>query len=213
MDDSIKKITGERNKLFIKMNEHVKEYKCQRDFIKAKRDEAKADLENGVKWPYRRDCFVGDYSQNMALPWFGNEQPGVTYYYSPLSIYIFGMANYATEHLYAYVYDEGEGAKGGNNVSSLVYKHLVDVGIIKEWEDSGRVPGESLTLVFDNCPGQNKNRMVLRLPMWIVDMGLYRKCQVVFLVAGHTKNVCDRRFKDMKKDCHKTDIISILHLI
>ena len=90
-----------------------------------KRDESKADLANDVKWPNRRDCFVGDYSQNMGLPWFGNEQPGVIYYYSPLGIYVFGMANYATEHLHAYVYDEGEGAKGGNNVCSLIYVNMV----------------------------------------------------------------------------------------
>ena len=47
---------------------------------------------------------MGDYSQNFELPWFGNEQPGQTYYYSPLGIYIFGMANYATDVLTAYVW-------------------------------------------------------------------------------------------------------------
>ena len=213
VDDSIDSIVDERDLLLLKMSEHVKEWKCQRDYVQLKRDESKADLANDIKWPNRRDCFVGDYSQNMGLPWFGNEQPGVTYYYSPLGVYVFGMANYATEHLHAYVYDEGEGAKGGNNVCSLVYKHLVEEGIIKEWEDSGKVAGESCTFVFDNCAGQNKNRMMLRLPMWLVDMGIYKKVQVVFLVAGHTKNICDRRFKDMKKECHNKDIISLSHLI
>ena len=67
----------------------------------------------------------------MGLPWFENENPGVTHYYSPLGVYIFAMASYATEYLHAYVYDEGEGTKGGNIVSSLVYKCLVEEGIIK----------------------------------------------------------------------------------
>ena len=35
----------------------------------------------------------------------------------------------------------------------------------------------------------------------------------MFLVAGHTKNICDRRFKDMKKECHNKDIISLCHLV
>ena len=155
VDDSIERISDERDVLILEMSEHVKEWKCQRDYVKEKRDEAKADLDNGVKWPHRIDCFVGDYCQNMGLPWFGNEQPGVTYYYSPLSIYIFGMANYATEHLHAFVYDEGEGAKGGNNVASLVHKYLVEEGIMKEWDDSGTIPGESCSFVYDNCAGQN----------------------------------------------------------
>ena len=44
-------------------------------------------------------------------------------------------------------------------------------------------------------------------------MGIHKKVEVVFLVAGHTKNICDRRFKDMKKECHNKDIISLSHLI
>ena len=69
---------------------------------------------------------MGDYLHNMGLPWFGKEQPGVTYYYYLVfDIYVFDMAIYASEHLNEYVYGEGEYYKGGNNVSSLVYKHLV----------------------------------------------------------------------------------------
>ena len=70
---------------------------------------------------------------------------------------------------------------------SLVYKHLVEEGVIKEWEESGKIPGKSCTFVFDNCAGQNKNRMMLRLPKWLVDMGIYAMVFVVFLIAGHTK--------------------------
>ena len=56
------------------------------------------------------------------MPHHGNEQPGETYYYSPLTVNIFGITDMATEILHAYVYDEGEAAKGGNNVTSLLYK-------------------------------------------------------------------------------------------
>ena len=86
--DTIEGITDERDKLIIEMSEHVRECKAQREFVQSKRDEAKEDLENNVKWPNRRDCWVGDYSQNFGLPWFGNEQPGVAYCYSP-SVCIF----------------------------------------------------------------------------------------------------------------------------
>ena len=111
------------------------------------------DSKCGVRWPHRRDTFVGDYCQNFGLPHFGNEQPGETYYYSPLGVYIFGIVNYADEKMNAYCYHEGQGAKGGNNVCSLIYKNLEKLGIVKEWEESGKKPGRSLTLVFDNCGG------------------------------------------------------------
>ena len=212
--DTIEGITDERDTLILNMSTHVNEWKAQREFAQAKRDEAKEDLLNKVQWPNRRDCWVGDYSQNFGLPWFGNEQPGQTYYYSPLGIYIFGMANYATEVLTAYVYDEGEGAKGGDNVASLIYKYLEDEGVIKEWEDSGKEPGESCTFVFDNCAGQNKNKCVIRMAcLWLIDMGIYKTVIVLFLIAGHTKNICDRRFKDVKKECHHSDIFSMTKLI
>ena len=144
---------------------------------------------------------------------FGNEQPSEIYYYYPIAVYAFGIVNYADEQMNAYVYHEGEGAKGGNNVCSLVYKNLEDLGIVNEWKESGKKPGRGLTLVFDNCGGQNKNHMVLRLPLWLLDIGLYKEVNVIFLIAGHIKNNCDRLFKDLKKDCHKSDIFQMDTLI
>ena len=48
----------------------------------------------------------------MDLPHFGQEQPGETYYYSPLNISCFGITDFATNVLDAFVYHEGEGKKG-----------------------------------------------------------------------------------------------------
>ena len=48
------------------------------------------------------------------------------------------MANYADEKMNAFAYHEGEATKGGNNVCSLVYKNFEDIGIINEWENSGK---------------------------------------------------------------------------
>ena len=141
-------IEDERGLLILDMAEHVREWKVQREFVRTKMEEAKLDLAQNIQWPYKRYVFVGDYCQNMGLPYFGNEQVGDTYYYSPLTIYIFGMTNYATEILNAYVYHEGEAAKGGNNVTSLVWKNFETEGIIKEWKESGKLPGESLTMVL-----------------------------------------------------------------
>ena len=113
-------IVDARDTLITDMCSHVNEWKVQRELVLKCKHESVMDKKSGVHWPYRRDTFVGDYCQNFGLPHFGNEQPGETYYYSPLGVYVFGIVNYADEKMNAYAYHEGEGAKGGNNVCSLV---------------------------------------------------------------------------------------------
>ena len=68
VDDSIENIPDERDVLLIEMSKHVKEWMYQLNYVHEKIDEAKIDLDNGVKWTHRRDCVVGDYSQNKRLP-------------------------------------------------------------------------------------------------------------------------------------------------
>ena len=74
--------------------------------------------------------FVVNYGQNMELPVYNDEQPGCAYYYSPLSVYILGIVNHAHvydngkigKHMYAHIYNKGEGKKGASNVTSLIVK-------------------------------------------------------------------------------------------
>ena len=115
--------------------------------------------------------------------------------------------------LNAHVYDEGEAKKGGNNICSLIYKNLVKEGIIKQWEDSGKIPGKRLSLGCDNCAGQNKNNIVLRMGLWLVGMGIFEEVEILFLKADHTKHICDRQFNNTKKNCHNMDIFSMKTLI
>ena len=58
---------------------------------------------------------------------------------------------------------------------------------MKKWGKSGKLPGESCTFVIDNYAGQNKHRMMLRFPMRVIDMDIYKKIEVIYLIAGHTK--------------------------
>jgi len=101
------------------------------------------DLRNKVVWPYRHDMLVGDYFQNLDLPHFGGEQPGDTYYFSPLTINGFGVVDYSIEELNSYIYTEAEGKKGGNNVVSLLSNTLQKKGVFEDAERLG--PGKALT--------------------------------------------------------------------
>jgi hypothetical protein len=136
----------------------------------------------------------------MALPHFGGKQPGETYYFSPLGIYCFDMVDPTVEKLYAHLCTEGQGQKEGNNVASLIMKTLKHIDIINEDE-----AGRGLSIVMDNCGGQNKNRMVLHLALYLVEVGFFQTVKLFFLVRGHTKNPCDCMFNTLKKDYHQSN--------
>jgi hypothetical protein len=144
--------------------------------------------------------FFCDYCQNLGLPHFGGEQPGDTYYYSPLNVFCFGNvdASCSPEELYAYGYSEDVGAKGGNNVALLPMKALDDF----HWLEPDRC-GKRLSIIMDNCAGQNKNGHVLRLALLLVELQLFKMVDFIFYIRGHMKNLCDRMFNLLKKRYHK----------
>ncbi len=128
----------------------------------------------------------------MEIPVFNQEQPGTTYYYSPLKIYNLGVVDHAyvangdhnnpTEHMNVHMYHEGVMRKGANNVCSLILKTMKMNSMIQEG-----VCGAKLNVVFDNCSGQNKNNTVLKLVQYLVEMDYFKKVNFIFLVVGHRK--------------------------
>ena len=59
-----------------------------------KAGEAIDDAKGGICFEDCRHTFVVD----MELPVFNNTQPGVTYFYSPLTVNNIGMVNHAHEY-------------------------------------------------------------------------------------------------------------------
>jgi hypothetical protein len=160
-------------------------------------------------WYNAVDCIVGNYCQNLALPYLGEHQPGETYYFSLLTVNCFGITNVGMEKalLSAYIYHKGEGKKGSNNVASLIYKYLKDNALIQE----NRPSRKELNIVMDNCGGQNKNQFVLQLAVLLVEE-FYRCVNIIFLVAGHTKNAANHLFNLLKKEYHKKQVFTMTQL-
>ena len=67
--------------------------------------------------------FVVDYGQNMELPLYNSEQPGVSNYYSPLSIYNLGVVNHS--HEYTHILKETK------NFKAHLHDHVYHEGIAK----------------------------------------------------------------------------------
>ena len=148
---SEKDLNDERDNLVKEMYEHTLAWSTQRDYVQEKEKEAEADYANNILWPYHHEMLVGDYAQIMDIPHFGGKQPGLTYYYSPVNVNVFGWVDYSTEHMEAFIYHKGEGKKVVNNVVSLIHQSLKNKGVFEDAKEKG--PGEYLTLGFHNFGG------------------------------------------------------------
>jgi len=152
----------------------------------------------------------------MELPVYNREQPGLTYFYSPVIINNLGIVDHAHEydgksphkHMFTHVYHEGMARKGANNVASLIIKTLMKEGVMREGEMGGE-----LVITFDNCSGQNKNNTVLKLMVYLVECGYFKNVWFIFLVVGHTKNAADRLFNLLKKFYRKKNIYTMSQLV
>ena len=72
---------------------------------------------------------------------------------------------------------------------------------------------KEINFVFDNCTGQNKNRMDNRLLFFMVKLSITNVACVIFLVKGHTKNDCDRMFNLIKSKYRKVNCYCSADLI
>ena len=192
---------------------HVEMAQLQRILFNKKKDIAFLDKDKPKE--DRVFTFVADYAQNMYLPNFASSQPGATYYYSPLNEYCFGVVDGSTRpsKLYGHIYLEDLGKKGGDNVASMLWKQLKMSGLIPQDNSRPATAAKEINLVMDNCGGQNKNNMVLRMLLFLVKLGVCKVARAIFLVRGHTKNDCDRLFNLMKKIYRKIDCFSQAELI
>ena len=197
----------ERESILLKATLHVQQASIQRQLANKKIQEA-IDSSH-LPHSERSYCFIADYSQNMELPFFGASQPGDTYYFTPLKINVFGIVDCCIfgGKLSAHVYHEGIGKKGGNNVASLLVNELKRLNIMLD-----NATGKELTIIMDNCAGQNKNRMVLRLATYLVEAEYFAKVSFIFYIVGHTKNACDRWFNTLKRTYRRSNIYSINQL-
>jgi len=191
------------------LKHHIRKAISMRKLVKALVEEAKKCTADQVDARDLCITLIVDYCQNMDMPSFRRDQPGVTFFYVPMNIFCLGIVdcNPPKDILHAYMYDEGQGDKGGNNVASLIMKFLKDNGLLDG------IKRKKLSIVMDNCGGQNKNNFVIRLAPYLVAMGYFEIVQFVFLIAGHTKNSADRLFNNLKIDYRQENIFCMSELV
>jgi hypothetical protein len=130
-----------------------------------------------------------DYMQNLVIP---NLQTNDVYYRTQVRIYVFGVHNVQKNSATMYVYDEQNGCKGADNVCSLLFHYFC------------RLPYKPLVLICDNCPGQNKNKTLVRFLYIVVHVWkIVPSVVVLFPICGHSYLYNDGDFAqiDKKKPC------------
>lgn len=103
------------------------------------------------------------------------------------------VSNKGVKFVYGLPEGHWPGHKGPNEVLSMLHHCILD-----SLQCFTSKP-KRLVLHADNCCGQNKNRYTLWFCSWLVTAGLFNEVQLCFLVAWHTKNLCDGAFGNIKK--------------
>ena len=101
--------------------------------------------------------------------------------------------------MHAYIWCEQDADKGSKNICSCLLKYFK----IHGWLQKNYVEP---TKVADNCGGQNKNQMVVRLFLWLVDMNYFPRTNLIFLVKCHAKNATDRLFYLLKTSYYRLNV-------
>jgi hypothetical protein len=126
-----------------------------------------------------------------------------------VDVSIVGTNGKEADHLFFHLYQEGYGLKGGSNVASLLMKTLIKTKTLRLDDNGDTICGKELNIVMDNCGGQNKNNFVLLLAPYLVELGYFKRVNMIFLVVGHTKNVCDQRFNNLKQEYHRSQVFTL----
>ena len=138
-------------------------------------------------------CF--DYMQNVSMPKIPVQD---LFYLRKLTVCVFCVYNLKTEQPVLFIYHEGNAKKGPNEVCSFLMKY------IEQYIDQSC---KKLLIFCDNCPGQNKNQVMVRFNLALMETGRFTSIEHFFPIRGHSFLPCDRVFGVLKRYLRKIDCI------
>lgn len=138
-----------------------------------------------------------DYMQNLQLPCIPVQE---TFYLRQLTVSVFCIHNLKDDNVAFFVYHEGMGTKGPNEVSSFLVNYFA----------TSMTGVENLHIFSDGCGSQNKNHTILRVFSALVTLGKYKTINQYFPIRGHSFLPCDRDFSILKRKIKKCDRIYTL---
>lgn len=136
-----------------------------------------------------------DFEKNLPLP---VTNVGPEYYKRQLWLHNFGIIDVVSGEATMFVYSEHFGAKGPNEVISMLDHHI-----------ASRKPPESskLHIFCDNCFSQNKNMFLFVYLDNLCALGIFEEIIVTYPTPGHSYMPIDRAFALIEKKRLKTEKI------
>ncbi|XP_046970419.1 uncharacterized protein LOC124537590 [Vanessa cardui] len=162
----------EKSKLQGKHEEHLKEKSLSRE-------EKEKDKNNVTE-----NFIVSVYDLQAVMPCPRGEVSSF-YYISKINLLNFTITELGSKATTCFVWHEGEGARGVNEIGSCVLMYL---------ENLNNKATEVFDVVFysDNCCGQQKNKFMVSMYQYAT--GAFPKLRSIthkFLIKGHTQNEGD----------------------
>ena len=162
----------DKEKLNIKYEKHQKEKELSRE------------EKNTDKLKVSKNYVVAVYDLQAVLP-CPRGDVSVFYYKSKLNTFNFTITELTTKNTECYVWHEGEGKRGVEEIASCVLMFI---------EKTVQNMPENFDLIFysDNCSGQQKNKFMVAMYYYaIVKYPQIKSITHKFLITGHTQNEGD----------------------
>lgn len=114
------------------------------------------------------------------------------FYSRQISCYNFGIHVSDSETGIMCLWDESVTGRGGNEITSALLKVFCTA--------QGMFLRKPKCVIWsDNCTGQNKNKILVMLLIYLVASGVFEQIDQKFLVSGHSYLTCDRDFAHIER--------------
>ncbi|KAJ8966126.1 hypothetical protein NQ314_003733 [Rhamnusium bicolor] len=144
------------------------------------------DMANSQKITSDTNVISIDLEQVLFLSFLTHS---AMFYSRQLSYYNLGIHS-DLEYAFMCLWNESLTGRGGNEIAS---------GLLKTLSQDSFQSRKRLVIWSDNCIGQNKNKIMLMLLIYLVISGVYEQVEQTFLVSSHSYLSCDRDCAQIEK--------------
>ncbi|XP_022906542.2 uncharacterized protein [Onthophagus taurus] len=176
----VKAATASSNNAKVKLELHHRK-------VEAASQKMRQDLANSKLPGSSFSCVVMDLQQVLFVPSLTHSD---MFYLSQLSCYNLGIYVSDINRSFMCTWHEGVAGRGSNEIASCLLSLL-------NKEDA--VTKNELRIWTDNCAGQNRNKILILLYIFLVTHKVFNVIEHKFLVSGHSFMQCDRDFGLIEK--------------
>ncbi|CAD0196001.1 unnamed protein product [Chrysodeixis includens] len=167
------------------LEEKHQEHLNEKVLARAEKEKDKGNVSENLK--------VAVYDLQAVMPCPRGEVSSF-YYVSKINVLNFTITELGSKNTTCFVWHEGEGARGVNEIGSCVLMYLKDLN---------NIATEEFDVIFysDNCCGQQKNKFMVSMYQYATNtLPKLRSVTHKFLIKGHTQNEGDAVHSTIQKN-------------